>query len=114
MKKVLALICAIAILASMGLVASFAAAPKAFYANDGYKYSVALSTSADGPFNDMGGMDSISDKTTQFKTEDCGIYIKALVAFNGVQFPEITKVGFYVVDTYEYVWLNNDCIFTSD
>lgn len=113
MKKIIALIMAIAIIASLGIATVFAErnpnGPIHFYTNGGYKYVLLLDVGNDDFSEGWGGLDGISDKDFD-DNADVDIYIKGLASFTNpeirgenVVFPEIV-LGIYVVDTDEYIW----------
>ena len=112
MKKIIALVCAIAIIASMGLVASFAAAPTGFASSRAEFREIYTQWGADGVLGSWGGGDDIGDKGSVCTAADQELNFRALVAWaDGVRtFPKISKVGYVIEGTTNIVWISDATI----
>lgn len=101
MRKLIALICAIAIIASMGIVAAFAAEVNDFY-DDGIKYDITFHYNTDTA-TIYGGMDGISDKTPPV---DAVIHYRGCIGFAS---DYVSRIGYVLnygeEDEQEPVWI---------
>lgn len=110
MKKIIALICVVAMVASMGLIASFAAAPTGFASPRAEFSQIWTWWGVDGDFSaGWGGADEIGNKGSVCTRADQVINFEAVVAWaDGVRtFPEISKVGYVIEGTTDVVWIDD-------